>query len=157
MTATGSLAVDPLAGSEAMRLYYKNTSYFHHLRRAHLPKKAVKTNLFNWARTMDKPRYAIYQDEYAEGEGTPNINVDEGKPVPLKKNHEELVPLDTMIANGFLEPLMGAISAADLTSLMPLAQHGVTQGSQQSGNATEGYIEAGQDKFIIPLQSAEMM
>jgi hypothetical protein len=157
LTATGSIQVDPMMGAQARRLFYKNTAYFHHLRRAHVQKEAVKTKLFNWARTMDKPRYAIYQDEYAEGEGTPNINVDEGKPIPLKRNHEELVPLDTMIANGFLEPLMGAISAADLTSLMPLAQHGVTQGSQQSGNATEGYIEAGQDKFIIPLQSAEMM
>jgi hypothetical protein len=25
-------------------------------------KRAVKTKLFNWARTMDEPRYAIYQD-----------------------------------------------------------------------------------------------
>lgn len=158
MTATGSLsAPDLLTGSQALRLYYKNTSGFHHLRRMNGQYEAVMTKFFNITARMDRPDYIIAQDEYAEGEGTPQVKSGGGEVTPIKKGHEELEALEVISNTGVLEPLIGAFANEDLTSRLPLAQHGVSQSSQQSGNATEGYIESGQDKFIIQMQSAEMM
>jgi hypothetical protein len=140
----------------AERLEYKNVSGFHHRRRTHAQKEAVNTKLFNMAARVDRTDWVVYQDEYAEGEGTPTVKREGNSVTPLKRGHEELQPLLDVIPPTFFNPLQTAMDQEDATDRVPLSQFGVGESANRSGNATEGLLEAGKDKFSINLQSSEL-
>lgn len=148
---------DPVAGDIQMRLEYKNPSGFHHLKRLHAQKEAVLTQLFNMAARMNRPDWLVEQDEYAESEGTPSVKRGGNAVTSIKKGHESLTPLLETVGGDFFDPLVGAIANEDLTSRLPLSQYGVSDTSQQSGNAVEGHIESGKEKFAVQLQAGEVM
>jgi hypothetical protein len=152
-TASG---FDPIGSHSASRLKYKNPSGFNHRKRAHAQKEAVKTKLFNLVNRIDRPDYTIEQDEYAEGEGTPQIKHGGLAITPLKAGHEKLNPLLNVAPPDLFSPIFAQMSQEDLTGRLPLAQHGVAQSAAESGSSTEGHIEAGKDKFSVQLQAAEV-
>jgi len=148
---------DPVAGDIQMRLEYKNLSGFHHIKRLHAQKEAILTKLFNMAEKIDRPDWLVEQDEYAESEGTPSVKRGGNAVTSIKKGHETLSPLLETVGGDFFDPLVGAIANEDLTSRLPLSQYGVSDTSQQSGNAVEGHIESGKEKFAVQLQAGEVM
>ena len=158
LSAAGALSsgIDPLTGDSTFRLRYKNPSGFRHRKRQHAQEEAVKTKLFNLVRRIDRPDYIVEQDEYAEGEGVPQIKHGGNAVTPVKRGHEELKPLLSVAPPDLFTPLFQTMDKENATSRLPLAQHGVAESANQSGNATEGHIEAGKDKFAVQLQAAEV-
>lgn len=138
------------------RLEYKNISGFHHRKRTHAQKEAVNAKLFNMASRIDRTDWAVYQDEFAESEGTPQIKREGNSVTPLKKGHEELQPLLDVIPPSFFQPLQNAMDQEDATDRIPLSTYGVGESANRSGNATEGLAESGEDKFATNYQSAEL-
>lgn len=154
--SSGSQSTDGV-WSIAPRLEYKNISGFHHRKRTHAQKEAVNTKLFNLAARIDRQDWVVYQDEFAESEGTPAVKREGNSVTPLKKGHEEIQPLLDVIPPSFFGPLQQAMDQEDATDRIPLSQFGVGESANRSGNATEGLAESGEDKYASNYQSAELM
>lgn len=154
--AGGSIPVT-MAGSE-LRMRYKFVSHFQYRKRAQEQREAYGNKLYNLMAVIDKPDFWILQDEVGEAAKTPSVKTGgTGNNMnPLKMNHEQPVPIvASPNAALVLQPLAALMAQGDQTGAVPLASYGVFESANQSGNATEGAVEAGGDKRQVHLDVLE--
>jgi hypothetical protein len=141
-----------------LRIGYKFLSHFQFRKANHGQAESIATKLYNLFAVIDKPDFWIVQDEVAEAAKLPSVKTGGGgnNMNPLKMNHEQPVPIVASPNAGFvIQPMMAIIGSDRQTGALPLASYGVFESANQSGNATEGAVEAGGDKRAAHIQSLE--
>lgn len=157
---TGLLAATqgdlPIGGVNASqtRIAYKHVSPIHFMDIPHQQvEKVVGKMMTVWAK-VDKPAWVLYQDEYAKGNGTPNVRNEAGTVTPLMKEHEDLEPLIERLDPSVFGPLMSTMMQNRATNQMSPAGMGVNPGANASGNAIEGLADSSRDNHETPLTQA---
>lgn len=154
---TGRNSVGTSLGDD-LRMGYKFPSHFQYRKAGHQQAEAVATKMYNLFAVIDKPDFWLLQDEVAEAAKLPSVKTGGGgnNMNPLKMNHEQPVPIVASPNAGFvIQPMMAMIGADRQTGSLPLASYGVFESANQSGNATEGAVEAGGDKRAPHIQALE--
>jgi len=117
-------------------------------------REAVGTALLTMLQKATKPAYKISQDPVAQAQGTPNIEDGAGDVTTLMKDREELeLLLESTTAPQVFGPFFQMFGQDSATNRVPMTAFGVVEGANQSGNAFENAIEAGNDKLVPHLQA----
>lgn len=115
--------------------------------------KVVGKLMTVWSK-VDKPAWLIYQDPFAQGEGTPSIVNAPNAVTPLKKDNEELVPLIERTDPTVFGPLMQTLFRDQGTNMMAPSGMGMNPGANASGNAIEGLADSAENIHLTPLLQA---
>jgi len=117
-------------------------------------REAIGTLLMTMLMKADKPPMVIYQDPVAAANGTPEVERDINDVTPLMKEREELAPLlESTTAPQVFGPLYQLFGQDMATNKIPMSAFGISEGANQSGNAMENAIEAGNDKLVPHFQA----
>lgn len=117
-------------------------------------REAIGTLLLTALMKADKPPMVIYQDPVAAANGTPEVERDSNDVTPLMKDREELAPLlESTTAPQVFGPLYQIFGQDMATNKVPMVAFGISEGANQSGNAMENALEAGNDKLVPHFQA----
>lgn len=134
------------------RLRYKNVGWAHFRKINHGQREVILGKLYTMIQNADRPAWALYQDDLADGDPIIEIAPDA---VNKLSQHERLEPLFATMDHRVWGPLFSALQSAEMTNSLPPEMFGVPRSANQSGNGLEGAYESGKDKLATFIRAIE--
>jgi hypothetical protein len=131
------------------------TGHMEKQKKAHDQREAVASKLYTIMSKSDQPVWLVEQDDYARGEGVPQITRKPGEKIVTMKDREAVTPLYLVAPPAAFSPLMTIMGADRQTNLSPPESLGITAGANQSGNAVQAANELGMQQIAPHLRAME--